>query len=514
MAIKAEEISALLKEQIANYQEKLSVEEVGTVTYIGDGIARAHGLENAMSGELLEFANGSYGMAQNLESNDVGIIILGDFDDIREGDRVKRTGRIMEVPVGEEMIGRVVNPLGQAIDGQGEIQTDKTRPVEGPAPGVMDRQSVSQPLQTGLKAVDALVPIGRGQRELVIGDRKTGKTTIAIDTILNQKDQDVICIYVAIGQKDSTVRSQTETLRQYGALDYTVVLAAGASEPAPLLYLAPYAGTAIGEEFMYNGKDVLVVFDDLSKQAAAYRELSLLLRRPPGREAYPGDVFYLHSRLLERAAKLSDDMGGGSLTALPFVETQAGDISAYIPTNVISITDGQIFLESDLFYSGVRPSIDAGLSVSRVGGSAQTKAMKKVSGTLRVDLASYRELEAFTQFGSDLDQATQAKLNRGHRTVEVLKQGLHEPLPMEKQVLILYALTHSFLDSIPVDQLLNFEHELFDYFDANHSEVLNEIRQTEDLPDEEKIDEPIKECRQTFLDEIQNGSLRDSVQSL
>ncbi|MCT8310199.1 F0F1 ATP synthase subunit alpha [Tetragenococcus halophilus] len=514
MAIKAEEISALLKEQIDSYQEKLAVEEVGTVTYIGDGIARAHGLENAMSGELLEFANGSYGMAQNLESNDVGIIILGDFDDIREGDKVKRTGRIMEVPVGEEMIGRVVNPLGQAIDGQGEIQTDKTRPVEGPAPGVMDRQSVSQPLQTGLKAVDALVPIGRGQRELVIGDRKTGKTTIAIDTILNQKDQDVICIYVAIGQKDSTVRSQTETLRQYGALDYTVVLAAGASEPAPLLYLAPYAGTAIGEEFMYNGKDVLVVFDDLSKQAAAYRELSLLLRRPPGREAYPGDVFYLHSRLLERAAKLSDDMGGGSLTALPFVETQAGDISAYIPTNVISITDGQIFLESDLFYSGVRPSIDAGLSVSRVGGSAQTKAMKKVSGTLRVDLASYRELEAFTQFGSDLDQATQAKLNRGRRTVEVLKQGLHEPLPMEKQVLILYALTHSFLDSIPVDQLLNFEHELFDYFDANHSEVLNEIRQTEDLPDEEKIDEPIKECRQTFLDEIQNGSLRDSVQSL
>lgn len=514
MAIKAEEISALLKEQIDSYQEKLAVEEVGTVTYIGDGIARAHGLENAMSGELLEFANGSYGMAQNLESNDVGIIILGDFDDIREGDKVKRTGRIMEIPVGDEMVGRVVNPLGQAIDGQGEIKTERTRPVEGPAPGVMDRQSVSQPMQTGLKAVDALVPIGRGQRELVIGDRKTGKTTIAIDTILNQKDQDVICIYVAIGQKDSTVRSQTETLRQYGALDYTVVLAAGASEPAPLLYLAPYTGTAIGEEFMYNGKDVLVVFDDLSKQAAAYRELSLLLRRPPGREAYPGDVFYLHSRLLERAAKLSDDMGGGSLTALPFVETQAGDISAYIPTNVISITDGQIFLESDLFYSGVRPSIDAGLSVSRVGGSAQTKAMKKVSGTLRVDLASYRELEAFTQFGSDLDQATQAKLNRGRRTVEVLKQGLHEPLPMEKQVLILYALTHSFLDSIPVDQLLNFEHELFDYFDANHSEVLNEIRQTEDLPDEEKIDEPIKECRQTFLDEIQNGSLRDSVQSL
>ncbi|MDN6733770.1 MAG: F0F1 ATP synthase subunit alpha [Tetragenococcus koreensis] len=514
MAIKAEEISALIKEQIDNYQRKLTVEEVGTVTYVGDGIARAHGLENAMSGELLEFANGSYGMAQNLESNDVGIIILGDFDDIREGDRVKRTGRIMEVPVGEEMIGRVVNPLGQAIDGLGEIKTEKTRPMEGSAPGVMDRQSVSQPLQTGLKAVDALVPIGRGQRELVIGDRKTGKTTIAIDTILNQKDQDVICIYVAIGQKDSTVRAQTETLRQYGALDYTIVMAAGASEPAPLLYIAPYTGTAIGEEFMYNGKDVLVVFDDLSKQAAAYREISLLLRRPPGREAYPGDVFYLHSRLLERAAKLNNSLGAGSLTALPFVETQAGDISAYIPTNVISITDGQIFLESDLFYSGVRPSIDAGLSVSRVGGSGQTKAMKKVSGTLRVDLASYRELEAFTQFGSDLDQATQAKLNRGRRTVEILKQGLHEPLEMSKQVLILYSLTHGFLDEVPVDQLLNFEHELFDYFEANHQDVLDKIKQTEDLPAEEEMDEPIKEFIQTFLDEIQNGSLRDSVQSL
>lgn len=514
MAIKAEEISALLKEQIENYQDKLTVEETGTVTYVGDGIARAHGLENAMSGELLEFANGSYGMAQNLESNDVGIIILGEFADIREGDRVKRTGRIMEVPVGEEMIGRVVNPLGQAIDGQGEIKTDKTRPVEGAAPGVMERQSVSQPMQTGLKAIDALVPIGRGQRELVIGDRKTGKTTIAIDTILNQKGQDVICIYVAIGQKDSTVRAQTETLRQYGALDYTIVVAAGASEPAPLLYIAPYAGTAMGEEFMYNGKDVLVVFDDLSKQAVAYRELSLLLRRPPGREAFPGDVFYLHSRLLERAAKLSDDLGGGSLTALPFVETQAGDISAYIPTNVISITDGQIFLESDLFYSGVRPSIDAGLSVSRVGGSAQTKAMKKVSGTLRVDLASYRELEAFTQFGSDLDQATQAKLNRGRRTVEILKQGLHEPLPMAKQVLILYSLTHGFLDEVPVDQLLNFERELFDYFDANHQEVFTEIEQTEELPDKEKLDEPIKEFRQTFLEERQNGSLRDSIEAL
>lgn len=514
MAIKAEEISALIKEQIKNYEEKLSIEEIGTVTYVGDGIARAHGLENAMSGELLEFSNGSFGMAQNLESNDVGIIILGEYDNIREGDKVKRTGRIMEVPVGEEMIGRVVNPLGQAIDGKGEIRTDKSRPVEAAAPGVMQRQSVSQPLQTGLKAIDALVPIGRGQRELVIGDRKTGKTSIAIDTIINQKDQDVICIYVAIGQKDSTVRSQVEVLRKFGALDYTIVVTAGASQPAPLLYIAPYAGTAMGEEFMYNGKDVLVVFDDLSKQAVAYRELSLLLRRPPGREAYPGDVFYLHSRLLERAAKLSDDLGGGSLTALPFVETQAGDISAYIPTNVISITDGQIFLESDLFYSGVRPAIDAGLSVSRVGGSAQIKAMKKVAGTLRLDLASYRELEAFTQFGSDLDQSTQAKLNRGRRTVEVLKQNLHEPLVIAKQVLILYALIHGFLDTIPVNQILDFEKELFDYFDANHAEIFAEINETKNLPAAEKLDEPIKKFVENFMAEKQNGSLRDSVRNL
>ncbi|HAX1065473.1 TPA: F0F1 ATP synthase subunit alpha, partial [Enterococcus faecium] len=360
MAIKAEEISALIKEQIENYQNVLSVEEIGTVTYVGDGIARAHGLENAMSGELLEFSNGSYGMAQNLESNDVGIIILGDFESIREGDKVKRTGKIMEVPVGEALIGRVVNPLGQPIDGLGEIVTDKARPVEAMAPGVMQRKSVNEPMQTGLKAIDALVPIGRGQRELVIGDRKTGKTSIAIDTIINQKGQDMICIYVAIGQKDSTVRTQVETLKKYGAMDYTIVVNAGASQPAPLLYIAPYAGTAMGEEFMYNGKHVLIIFDDLSKQAVAYRELSLLLRRPPGREAYPGDVFYLHSRLLERAAKLSDDLGGGSMTALPFVETQAGDISAYIPTNVISITDGQIFLESDLFYAGTRPAVDAG----------------------------------------------------------------------------------------------------------------------------------------------------------
>lgn len=502
MAIKAEEISALIKEQIKNYQNELSVEEVGTVTYVGDGIARAHGLENAMSGELLQFSNGSFGMAQNLESNDVGIIILGDFETIREGDKVKRTGRIMEVPVGEALIGRVVNPLGQPIDGLGPIETTKTRPVEAMAPGVMQRKSVHEPMQTGLKAIDALVPIGRGQRELVIGDRKTGKTSIAIDTIINQKGQDMICIYVAIGQKDSTVRAQVETLRKFGALDYTIVVAAGSSQPAPLLYIAPYAGTAMGEEFMYNGKHVLIVFDDLSKQAVAYRELSLLLRRPPGREAYPGDVFYLHSRLLERAAKLSDELGGGSMTALPFVETQAGDISAYIPTNVISITDGQIFLESDLFYSGIRPAVAAGLSVSRVGGSAQIKAMKKVAGTLRLDLASYRELEAFTQFGSDLDAATQAKLNRGRRTVEILKQKLHAPLPVEKQVVILYALTKGFLDAIPVDHILRFESELFEYMEANHNDLFETIRTTKDLPDEDELKKAIGEFRDSYKETL------------
>ena len=453
MSIKAEEISALIKQQLEKYDDKLNVNEVGTVTYVGDGIARAHGLNNVLSSELLQFSNGSYGIAQNLEANDVGIIILGRFDDIREGDQVKRTGRIMEVPVGDQLIGRVVNPLGQPVDGLGEIKTDKTRPIESKAPGVMDRQSVNQPLQTGIKAIDALVPIGRGQRELIIGDRKTGKTALALDTIINQKGQDVICIYVAIGQKESTVKNSVETLKRFGAMDYTIVVEAGPSEPAPMLYIAPYAGTAMGEEFMYNGKDVLIVFDDLSKQAVAYREISLLLRRPPGREAYPGDVFYLHSRLLERSAKLNKKLGGGSMTALPFIQTQAGDISAYIPTNVISITDGQIFLEADLFFAGTRPAINAGESVSRVGGSAQIKAMKKVAGTLRVDLASYRELESFAQFGSDLDQATQAKLNRGRRTVEVLKQPLHKPLPVEDEVLILYALTHGFLDAIPVPDI-------------------------------------------------------------
>ncbi|SOB47287.1 ATP synthase (subunit alpha, component F1) [Lactococcus piscium] len=492
MAFNANEISSLIKQQIETFTPDFSVAETGIVTYVGDGIARAHGLENAMSGELLEFSNGSYGMAQNLESTDIGIIVLGEFGDIREGDTVKRTGKIMEVPVGEALIGRVVNPLGIPVDGLGEIKTDKTRPVESVAPGVMQRKSVAEPLQTGLKAIDALVPIGRGQRELIIGDRQTGKTTIAIDAILNQKGQDMICIYVAIGQKESTVRTQVETLRKYGALDYTIVVTASASQPSPLLFIAPYAGAAMGEEFMYNGKHVLVVYDDLSKQAVAYRELSLLLRRPPGREAYPGDVFYLHSRLLERAAKLSDDLGGGSMTALPFIETQAGDISAYIATNVISITDGQIFLENDLFYSGIRPAIDAGSSVSRVGGSAQIKAMKKVAGTLRLDLASFRELEAFTQFGSDLDAATQAKLNRGRRTVEVLKQPLHAPLAVQYQVLILYALTHGFLDTVPVDDILAFESQLFDFFDANHKDLLDTIVTTKDLPEEEKLDAAIQ----------------------
>ncbi|HFI0832570.1 TPA: F0F1 ATP synthase subunit alpha [Streptococcus suis] len=497
LLINAQEISALLKQQIEGFQPDFDYTETGVVTYIGDGIARAQGLDNAMSGELLVFENGTIGMAQNLETNDVGIIILGEFTDIREGSVVRRTGKIMEVPVGSALIGRVINPLGQPVDGLGDIRTSKTRPIEYPAPGVMQRKSVNEPFQTGLKAIDALVPIGRGQRELIIGDRQTGKTSVAIDAILNQKGQDMICIYVAIGQKESTVRTQVETLRQYGALDYTIVVTASASQPSPLLFLAPYAGVAMAEEFMYEGKHVLIVYDDLSKQAVAYRELSLLLRRPPGREAYPGDVFYLHSRLLERSAKVSDELGGGSITALPFIETQAGDISAYIATNVISITDGQIFLKDDLFNSGIRPAIDAGSSVSRVGGSAQIKAMKKVAGTLRIDLASYRELEAFTQFGSDLDAATQAKLNRGRRTVEVLKQPLHKPLPVEKQVLILYALTNGYLDSVPIDDILAFEEELYAYFDLHYDNLLDVIRTTKDLPDTDELNTAI----QTFKDQ-------------
>ncbi len=498
MSINAEEISGLIKKQIENYQAELEVSDVGTVIQVGDGVARAYGLDNVMSGELVEFSNGVMGMAQNLEESNVGIVILGPYTEIREGDEVRRTGRIMEVPVGEELIGRVVNPLGQPVDGMGPIHTTKTRPIEGPAPGVMDRKSVHEPLQTGIKAIDALVPIGRGQRELIIGDRQTGKTTVAIDTILNQREEDMICVYVAIGQKESTVRNAVETLRKHGAMDYTIVVTASAAQPAPLLYLAPYAGVAMGEEFMYNGKHVLVVYDDLSKQATAYRELSLLLRRPPGREAFPGDVFYLHSRLLERAAKLSDAKGGGSLTALPFVETQAGDISAYIPTNVISITDGQIFLQSDLFFSGVRPAINAGLSVSRVGGSAQIKAMKKVAGTLRLDLAAFRELESFAQFGSDLDKATQAKLARGQRTVEVLKQDLNKPISVEKQVMILYALTRGYLDDIPLQDILRFEDELYSWLDHNRAELLESIRSTGGLPADDDMADALNTFKKTF----------------
>ncbi len=499
MSIRAEEISALIKKQIEGYQSDIEMSEVGTVIVVGDGIARVHGLDNVMSGELLEFSNGVVGMAQNLEENNVGVIILGPFRDIKEGDEVRRTGRIMEVPVGEAIIGRVVNPLGQPLDGMGPIATTATLPIENNAPGVMDRKSVHEPLQTGLKAIDALVPIGRGQRELIIGDRQTGKTSVAIDTILNQKDENMICIYVAIGQKESTVRGTVETFRKHGALDYTIVVSASASQPAPLLYLAPYSGVTMGEYFMRQGKHVLVVYDDLSKQAAAYRELSLLLRRPPGREAFPGDVFYLHSRLLERAAKLNDTLGAGSITALPFVETQAGDISAYIPTNVISITDGQIFLQSDLFFSGVRPAINAGLSVSRVGGSAQIKAMKKVAGTLRLDLASFRELEAFSQFGSDLDKATQAKLNRGQRTVEVLKQDLHKPLRVEQQVLILYCLTRGFLDDIPLADIRRFEAEIIEWTARNHNELFEHIRTTGDLPKEEDLKAAIAEFKKQFV---------------
>lgn len=499
MAIKAEEISALLKSQIENYQFEVKSTDVGSVIEVGDGIARVYGLNEIMSGELVEFTKtGVMGLAQNLEDTNVGIVILGPTTDIKEGDEVRRTGRVMDVPVGEELIGRVVDPLGQPVDGRGPINITKRRPIESPAVGVMGRKSVSVPFQTGIKAIDALVPIGRGQRELIIGDRQTGKTAVAIDSILAQKGQDVICIYVAIGQKESTVRSVVETLKEHGALDYTIVVTAAASQPAPLLYIAPYAGVAMAEEFMFNGKDVVIVYDDLSKQAAAYRELSLLLKRPPGREAYPGDVFYLHSRLLERAARVNEDFGGGSITALPFVETQAGDISAYIPTNVISITDGQIFLQSDLFFSGIRPAINAGLSVSRVGGSAQIKAMKKVSGTLRLDLASYRELESFAQFGSDLDPATREKLERGKRTVEVLKQDLHKPLPVEKQVMILYALTHGYLDDVEVKDIHRFEQELYVYLDAHETEAVKHIVKTKDLPDEKVMNEAIEAFKKTF----------------
>jgi len=497
-AIRPEEISSLIKERIANYKAEIEIADVGTVITVGDGIARVHGLEKAMAGELLEFQNGVMGMVLNLESDNVGVIILGAFRDIKEGDTVKRTGRVMEVPVGEALLGRVVNPLGQPIDGLGPIATTEFRPIENNAPGVMARKSVHEPLQTGIKAIDSMVPIGRGQRELIIGDRQTGKTSVALDTIINQKGNGMICIYVAIGQKQSTVAGVVETLRKHGALDYTIVVSATASDPAPLLYLAPYAGVTMGEYFMYKGGHVLCIYDDLSKQAAAYRELSLLLRRPPGREAYPGDVFYLHSRLLERAAKLSDELGAGSLTALPFIETQGSDVSAYIPTNVISITDGQIFLETDLFNAGQRPAVNAGISVSRVGGAAQIKAMKKVAGPLRLDLAQYRELAAFAQFGSDLDKATQARLTRGERVVEILKQPSYQPMPVEKQVISIFAATKGFLDEIAVEDVRRFEKELLAFIDSNKPQLFEHIRTTNELPDEKELGAAIEEFTKGF----------------
>lgn len=501
MSIRPDEISTLIKQQIEQYKSEIEVVEVGTVINVGDGIARVHGLENAMQGELLEFANGVVGMALNLEESNVGVVVLGPYTDIREGDQVKRTGRIMEVPVGEELLGRVVNALGQPLDGRGPINTKHTRPVESPAPGVIARKSVHEPMQTGIKAIDSMVPIGRGQRELIIGDRQTGKTTIALDAIINQKGTGVKCIYVAIGQKQSTVANVVETLRRHDALDYTIIVTAGASEPAPLLFLAPYAGCSMGEYFMYKGEHVLVIYDDLSKQAAAYRELSLLLRRPPGREAYPGDVFYLHSRLLERAAKLNDELGGGSLTALPFIETQASDVSAYIPTNVISITDGQIFLESDLFNSGQRPAVNVGISVSRVGGAAQIKAMKKVAGTLRLDLAAFRELQAFSQFGSDLDKSTLARLNRGERTMEILKQGVNQPMAVEQQVISIYTAVKGHLDDIALGDVLRFEREFLSFLNSNHPEIGASIRDTKDLvaDNEKALVAAIEKFKRSFV---------------
>ncbi len=495
MQIRPEEISSIIKKQIENYHLDLDISEMGTVVYIGDGIARIHGLQNAMSGELLEFPNSVYGMVLNLEEDSVGAVILGDYLGIKEGDTVKRTGRITQVPVGESLIGRVVNALGQPVDGKGPIETKLFRNIESPAPGVTEREPVHQALQTGLKALDSMVPIGRGQRELIIGDRGTGKTAIAVDTIINQKDSDVYCIYVAIGQKASTVAKVVEVLRKAGAMDYTTVVMASASEPAPMLYIAPYAGCAMGEHFMYKGRDVLVIYDDLSKHAVAYREMSLLLRRPPGREAYPGDVFYLHSRLLERAAKLNEERGGGSLTALPIIETQAGDISAYIPTNVISITDGQIFLETDLFFAGVRPAVNVGFSVSRVGGNAQIKAMRKVAGRLRLDLAQFRELEAFAQFGTDLDKATQARIIRGQRTAEILKQDQYVPLPIEKQVMIIYTAIHGYLDDIALEAVAKFEEEFFRYMDQQHRDIGQRIAETKDMDAETE-----KELQQAILD--------------
>ncbi len=500
MNLKPEEISSVIKEQIKRYASQLEVADVGTVIQVADGIARIHGLENAMQGELLEFPGEVYGMVMNLEEDNVGAVLLGSQKNINEGDTVKTTGRVVEVPVGDVMLGRVVNALGQPIDGKGPIDTDKYRRIERVASGVISRKSVDTPLQTGIKAIDSMVPIGRGQRELIIGDRQTGKTAIAVDTIINQKGQGVKCIYVAIGQKASTVATIVKTLEEYGAMAYTTVVAATASELAPLQYIAPYAGCAIGEEWMENGEDVLVVYDDLSKHAAAYRTLSLLLKRAPGREAYPGDVFYLHSRLLERAARLSDKLGGGSLTALPIIETQAGDVSAYIPTNVISITDGQIYLETEMFNAGFRPAINAGLSVSRVGGSAQIKAMKKIAAPIRTELAQYRELAAFSQFGSELDADTTEKLAQGERLKEILKQPQYQPMPVEKQVIIIYAAIKKYLMDIPVADILRFQNELFDYIDTKYPEIPGSIAATKvmDEETEQKLVKAIEECKASF----------------
>lgn len=484
MNLRPEEISSVIKEQIKKYATQLEVSDVGTVIQVADGIARIHGLENAMQGELLEFPGEVFGMVLNLEEDNVGAVLLGDTKNVNEGDTVKTTGRVVEVPVGDALIGRVVNALGQPIDGKGPIQTEKSRQIERVASGVISRKSVDTPLQTGIKAIDSMVPIGRGQRELIIGDRQTGKTAIAIDTIINQKGQGVKCIYVAIGQKSSTVASIVKTLEEYGAMDYTTVVSATASELAPLQYIAPYAGCAIGEEWMENGEDVLVIYDDLSKHAAAYRTLSLLLKRPPGREAYPGDVFYLHSRLLERAARLSDEFGGGSLTALPIIETQAGDVSAYIPTNVISITDGQIYLETEMFNAGYRPAVNAGLSVSRVGGAAQIKAMKKIAAPIRVELAQYRELAAFSQFGSELDADTKEKLSQGERIKEVLKQPQYKPMPVEYQVIIIYAVTKKFLIDVPVNDILRFESELFEFLSTKYPNIPEDIKSTKEISQE------------------------------
>ena len=496
--IRIEEIGEILRNRIKGFEKKIETAEVGTVISVGDGIARVYGMDQVMAGELVEFQGGLMGLVLNLEEDNVGLAIFGEDKHVNEGDMVKRTGRIMDIPVGEGMVGRVINSLGQPIDGKGDIETTETRLLEVKAPGVVKRQPVRQPLQTGIKAIDSMIPIGRGQRELILGDRQTGKTAIVVDTIINQKGQDIFCIYVAIGQKQSTVARVVDKFKEHGAMEYTTVVMASASAPAPFQFIAPYAGCTIGEYYRDSGRDALVIYDDLTKHAWAYRQLSLLLRRPPGREAYPGDVFYLHSRLLERAAKMSDEEGAGSLTALPIIETRAGDVSAYIPTNVISITDGQIYLESDLFYSGVRPAINVGLSVSRVGGSAQIKAMKKVAGTLRLELAQYREVEAFSQFASDLDKVTQAQLARGSRLVEALKQDQYRPLPVERQVLLIYAVTHGYVDHYSLDKVRRFEQELYGFLEANYSDVLEGIKATKEITDDmsDKLDKALDELKE------------------